>query len=91
VGAWLSATFLMRNTYFRPLATPIGDASAYAVARESGDRLAKDLFYPAIFVSGMVVTCGVIAILRSKKGPNQALLPTTMTVTAPAGQEPRRP
>jgi len=70
-GAWSAATFVMRNTYFRPLAS----SPAYVAARDAGDQLAHDMFYPAILSSSALVALGGVLIFRKKKEPIQ--LPET--------------
>jgi hypothetical protein len=66
-GGWSAATFVMRNTYFRPLA----GSPAYVAARDAGDQLAQDLFYPAILSSGALVALGSVILFRKRKEPIQ--------------------
>lgn len=76
-GGWSAATFVMRNTYFRPLA----DSPAYVAAREAGDQLARDLFYPTIASSGALVALGGTLLFRKRKEPIQS--PQTTRVSSP--------
>jgi hypothetical protein len=58
-------------------------------------RPAHDPILASVFGAGVwtaLLSCGsAFAWKRRKKKPNQSLVPTPMSVTSPAAQEPRRP
>jgi hypothetical protein len=66
-GIWIGAVYIMRNTYFRPLAPEGIEAGYYAIARDCADRLAKDLFYPSISASLLLIFTGFLAVATHKK------------------------
>jgi len=75
-AGWSTATYVFKNTYFRPLADASVARETYSLAVDAGSLLAEDLFLPAIVSSTALVACGLgIVLKRRKKAPNQ--LPET--------------
>jgi len=57
---WSTTCFLLRRSYFRPLAKLESTDEAYRLAVECGERLASDLFVPCIVVCLCLFVAGAV-------------------------------
>ena len=79
-AGWLSFVFLMRRTYFRPLAHPDAESSAYQLALSQGELLASDFYGVGVFCSILLAIAGVLLFLAYSRldglGSTKAVEPT---------------